>query len=223
MLDDCCTKMEDMITETSCWDILRASDAHGCTNLRQKAFLFASLHFSVLRTLPGFVLLPETLLCELLSSNHLWQVKEDNVFEACCTWLTAQHAEDEQVARVMAHCRLNLLTPEPLLTVVKTHPLMQGPEARALYHAALETTVRELSGVQRTADRNVRRCQVVNVVHSLTHDTESDAVCIAFHDNLMYTGVVHLFFGHVVWLCTQFGVLVNCFGAPASKKTFYLF
>ena len=87
--DACCQFLDRHMDESNCLGIQSFAEAHSCIDLQQKARNFALKHFSDLITGEEFDAIPESQLIDLISSDELEVLREEDVFNAVIKWVEA--------------------------------------------------------------------------------------------------------------------------------------
>ena len=84
--DACCQFLDRHMDESNCLGIQSFAEAHSCVDLQQKARSFALKHFNDLITGEEFEAIPESQLIDLISSDELEVLREEDVFNAVIKW-----------------------------------------------------------------------------------------------------------------------------------------
>lgn len=84
--DACCQYLDRHMDETNCLGIQSFAEAHSCCELQAKARAFALKHFNDLITGEEFEAIPESQLVDLISSDELEVLREEDVFNAVIKW-----------------------------------------------------------------------------------------------------------------------------------------
>lgn len=126
----CCEFLESQLHPVNCLGIRAFADMHACTDLLNKANIYAEQHFADVVLSEEFLNLGIEQVCSLISSDKLTISSEEKVFEAVIAWVN--HDKDirqEFMARLMEHVRLPLLPREYLVQRVEEEALVKNSSA----------------------------------------------------------------------------------------------
>lgn len=116
----CCEFMKSQLHPSNCLGIRAFADAHGCEQLFNIANNYAKDNFGEVFKNQEFLLLNSEQLNEILCSDGLNVLKEEEVFYALMSWL--QHDMENrksQLFEILPSIRLSLLSPQFLVDEVE--------------------------------------------------------------------------------------------------------
>uniref|UniRef100_A0A8C4NKC3 Ectodermal-neural cortex 2 n=1 Tax=Eptatretus burgeri TaxID=7764 RepID=A0A8C4NKC3_EPTBU len=138
--DACAAFLERHLRSDNCLSAFQLADAHGCSQLREQAFLSCLDNFVSLASSSELVMLPGGLLKELVASDDLNAPDERIVIQACLDWarydLKSRHG---YLAALLEHVRFVLLPSSYFKEYMLTERLVMEHEASsALVKIAFE-------------------------------------------------------------------------------------
>ena len=125
----CCEFMKNQLDSDNCLSVRSFAEAHSCQELVQVADAFVQEHYTEVLEGEEFLRLSSRELASLLESDQLNVQNEEQVFESVMRW--AKHDIDsrkEDIAEVLCHVRLPLLSPSYLVSRVSTEPIIRGDQ-----------------------------------------------------------------------------------------------
>eukprot|EP00299_Pterocystis_sp_00344_P013638 c6704_g1_i1.p1 GENE.c6704_g1_i1~~c6704_g1_i1.p1 ORF type:complete len:564 (+),score=119.98 c6704_g1_i1:41-1732(+) len=184
---ECYRVLGSALNSESCWDILNASDAYGCEEIRQRTLSYVFSHFESVVKVPRFTSVSLPLLKEIVSSDKLWRVDESTIFNACARWIQASPDRTASAVQILKNVRFVLINPLQLVKEIKSHPVMRFPETVQLYHAATEHLALVYGKMEKLEDIS-RRCSGAKVVNQCKHESEGTVYSITVYRNLLIAG-----------------------------------
>lgn len=126
----CCEFLKKQLDPTNCLGIKSFADTHACTELLRIADLFTLHNFQDVIDSEEFLLLPVEELCELLTSDELNVISEEDVFSSVMKWVRYNISERrERLKEVLKYVRLPLLSAKFLVGVVSADLLIKYDES----------------------------------------------------------------------------------------------
>ncbi|XP_002160977.2 kelch-like protein 5 [Hydra vulgaris] len=125
--DACCTFMKSQLHPSNCLGIRAFADAHACEQLFDIANSYVKDNFGDVARNQEFLLLNSEQLVEILQSDELNVLKEDDVFHALSLWVNHNpDSRKNQLHKVLPAVRLALLSPQFLIDEIE--PMIQCDE-----------------------------------------------------------------------------------------------
>ncbi len=109
--DSCCDFLRTQLDPGNCLGIMDFADLHSCQELLQEAQKYARKHFPEVKQSEEFTQLKAASVAELISSNELGVLSEEDVFEAVILWV--KHDPENRVEylpQLIEHVRYELLS-----------------------------------------------------------------------------------------------------------------
>ena len=126
----CCVFLKKQLDPTNCLGIKSFADTHACTELLRVADLFTLHNFQDVIDSEEFLLLPVEQLCELISSDELNVISEEDVFTSVMKWVRFNISERrDKLKQVLKYVRLPLLSAKFLVGVVSADLLIKYDES----------------------------------------------------------------------------------------------
>ena len=126
----CCEFLKKQLDPTNCLGIKSFADTHACTELLRVADLFTLHNFQDVIDSEEFLLLPVEQLCELISSDELNVISEEDVFTSVMKWVRFNISERrDKLKQVLKYVRLPLLSAKFLVGVVSADLLIKYDES----------------------------------------------------------------------------------------------
>lgn len=127
--DACCEFLKKQLDPTNCLGIKSFADTHACTELLQIADLFTLHNFQDVKDSEEFLLLPLDQLCEIIASDELNVVSEEEVFLSVMKWVRFNISERKSsLKQILKHVRLPLLNARFLVGIVSADLLVKSDE-----------------------------------------------------------------------------------------------
>lgn len=125
----CCEFLKKQLDPSNCLGIKSFADTHACTELLRVADLFTLHNFQDVMDTEEFLLLPVEQLCEIISSDELNVISEEDVFTSVMKWVIFNINERrENLKEVLKFVRLPLLSARFLVGVVSADLLIKSDE-----------------------------------------------------------------------------------------------
>ena len=126
----CCEFLKKQLDPSNCLGIKSFADTHACTELLQVADLFTLHNFQDVMDSEEFLLLPTAQLCEIISSDELNVISEEDVFISVMKWVRFDITDRrDKLKQVLKHVRLPLLSARFLVGVVSADLLVKNDES----------------------------------------------------------------------------------------------
>ena len=126
----CCEFLKKQLDPTNCLGIRSFADTHACSDLLRVADMFAHHNFQEVMESEEFLLLPQDQLIDILSSDELNVVSEEQVYNATMKWIRYNIPERKgKIAEVLQHVRLPLVSARFLVGVVSADLLIKNDES----------------------------------------------------------------------------------------------
>ena len=123
----CCTFMKSQLHPSNCLGIRAFADAHGCEQLFDIANNYAKDNFADVARNQEFLLLNSEQLIEILQSNDLNVLKEEDVFHALYLWVNHNlDSRKNQLHKILPSVRMPLLSPQFLIDEIE--PMIKNDE-----------------------------------------------------------------------------------------------
>jgi kelch-like protein 2/3 len=124
--DSCCDFLRKQLDPMNVLGIISFADLHSCPELLTEAQHYARKHFSDVRSSEEFITLPLTSIVELISSDELGVLAEEDVFEAVIEWVKHNRPERERhVSELIRHIRYELLSSNYVLKHVAEEEIIK--------------------------------------------------------------------------------------------------
>ncbi|XP_078601434.1 kelch-like protein 5 isoform X2 [Branchiostoma floridae x Branchiostoma japonicum] len=140
VVEACCGFLMKQLHPSNCIGIRQFADANGCMDLLKVAHNFTTENFCEVIKNQEFLMLPSGEVAKLFSSDDLNVPGEETIFQALLLWV--KHEPDSRkkdLARLLCHIRLPLLTPQFLADHIETNMLIQEqPECQKLLMEAMK-------------------------------------------------------------------------------------
>ncbi len=125
--DSCCDFLKTQLDPGNCLGIMSFADLHSCQLLLQEAQKYARKHFPEVKQSDEFMQLKSTSVGELISSNELGVLSEEDVFEAVILWVKYNpEARVEYLPLLIEHVRYELLSSNFVLKHVAEEDLLKS-------------------------------------------------------------------------------------------------
>ena len=116
----CCKFMKSQLHPSNCLGIRAFADAHGCEQLYDISNNYTKNNFADISKNQEFLLLNAEQLREILSSDDLNVIKEEEVFYAMLSWIKFdEETRRSLIGKVLPGVRLSLLPPKFLISDVE--------------------------------------------------------------------------------------------------------
>ena len=126
----CCEFLKKQLDPTNCLGIRAFADTHACSDLLRVANVFSHHNFQDVMEGEEFLHLPIKQLTDILSSDELNVVSEEQVYNACLRWVHYNLAErKDRLHEVLSHVRLPLVSARFLVGVVSADLLIKNNES----------------------------------------------------------------------------------------------
>ena len=126
----CCSFLSDHMDTSNCLGIKQFADLHSCPELLKKANRFILRRFMDITMHEEFLQLPESVLKELLDSNHLHVDSEVQVYQAFAAWVNHDlPARAASAFNLMDSIRVALVPHEFWLQVFQQEPIFQKSQS----------------------------------------------------------------------------------------------
>lgn len=127
--DACCEFLKKQLDPSNCLGIKFFADTHACHDLLHVSELYALHNFQDVIESEEFLLLSTEELCEIISSDELNVITEEDVFISVMKWVRYNITErKEKLKEVLRHVRLPLLSARFLVGVVSPDLLIRNDE-----------------------------------------------------------------------------------------------
>ena len=138
--DSCCDFLRKQLDPTNVLGIISFADLHSCRDLLSEAQRYARKHFPEVRSSEEFITLPLNSIVELISSDELGVLAEEDVFEAVIQWVKHNRAERERhLAELIRHVRYELLSSNYVLKHVAEEEIINSnPDCKDFIIQALK-------------------------------------------------------------------------------------
>ena len=140
-LDDvteaCGEFLSKRLDEENCLEWLSFAEAHGCNNLRDAAFKFATEHFPDVSACQSFLNVPSSILESLLKCEDLCVQSEVEILSCLLKWYEFDVLErKDQVLSLLPFVKLPQIPWELVKDKLESHNLLSNPECLALMTSA---------------------------------------------------------------------------------------
>lgn len=128
--DACCDFLRQQLHPSNCLGFMAFADLHSCPDLLNESQRFARKHFPEVRMSEEFIQLPPSNVIELISSNELGVLSEEDVFEAVMQWVN--HDRDsrmQQLPSLVQQVRYQLLPHNYIVKHVVENELLKSSQA----------------------------------------------------------------------------------------------
>ena len=123
----CCDFLRKQLDPTNILGIISFADLHSCPELLGEAQRYARKHFPEVRSSDEFVTLSFNSIVDLISSDELGVLAEEDVFEAVIQWVKHNRAEREShLADLIRHIRYELLSSNYVLKHVAEEEILNS-------------------------------------------------------------------------------------------------
>ena len=123
----CCDFLRKQLDPTNVLGIISFADLHSCPELLGEAQRYARKHFPEVRSSDEFVTLSFNSIVDLISSDELGVLAEEDVFEAVIQWVKHNRAEREShLADLIRHIRYELLSSNYVLKHVAEEEILNS-------------------------------------------------------------------------------------------------
>ncbi|XP_019616369.1 PREDICTED: kelch-like protein 18 [Branchiostoma belcheri] len=119
----CCLYISQHLTTESCLDVFILAKLYEYTDLRDSALIFIGEYFLDISSSDSFLSLPTKAVVDILSSNGLWVLQEEQVLEAALRWLKHLKEREDVAFEVLKNIRYPLLQPEFLANLVQSEEI----------------------------------------------------------------------------------------------------
>ena len=138
--DSCCDFLRKQLDPTNVLGIISFADLHSCRDLLSEAQRYARKHFPEVRSSEEFVTLPLNSIVDLISSDELGVLAEEDVFEAVIQWVKHNRNDREtHLAELIRHIRYELLSSNYVLKhVAEEEILKSNPDCKDFIIQALK-------------------------------------------------------------------------------------
>ncbi|KYM98569.1 Ring canal kelch like protein [Cyphomyrmex costatus] len=125
--DACCDFLQAQLHPSNCLGIRAFADLHGCLELLTHADSYIEQHFSEVVDAEEFLTLAPEQVAKLICSDRLMVPSEEKVFECVISWVHHDlEKRQNDLALLMEHVRLPLLSQEYLVQRVEEEPLLKA-------------------------------------------------------------------------------------------------
>lgn len=125
--DACCNFLKQQLHPSNCLGFMAFADLHACPDLLSASQRFAQKHFPEVRMSDEFVHLPANTVIELISSNDLGVLSEEDVFEAVIQWVKHDRENrNTHLPNLIQHVRYELLSSNYILKHVAEEELLNS-------------------------------------------------------------------------------------------------
>ena len=169
--DSCCDFLRKQLDPTNVLGIISFADLHSCRDLLSEAQRYARKHFPEVRSSEEFINLPLNSIVELISSDELGVLAEEDVFEAVIQWVKHNRAERERhLAELIRHIRYELLTSNYVLKhvaeeeIINSNPDCKDFIIQALKYHLMSPSERAIHSQQVSSRVRVGRPQSIVIV-----------------------------------------------------------
>jgi len=126
----CCEFLKKQLDPTNCLGIRAFADTHACSDLLRVANVFSHHNFQDVMEGEEFLHLPMSQLIEILSSDELNVISEEQVYNSCMRWIRYNLAErKDKLHKVLQHVRLPLVSARFLVGVVSADLLIKNNDS----------------------------------------------------------------------------------------------
>lgn len=123
--DRCCEVLYSQLSPANCLQIWHLADLYACEDLCSRVEAYAQQYFTDVVKGPDFLDLSKENIVKLICSDNLTVPSEEKVYEAIMSWVRHDvEKRDNDLAELMSHVRLALLSIEYLISQVKEEPLV---------------------------------------------------------------------------------------------------
>ena len=125
--DACCNFLKQQLDPSNCLGFMAFADLHSCPDLFTASQRFAQKHFPEVRVSEEFVHLEASTVIELISSNDLGVLSEEDVFEAVVQWV--KHDKENRnchLPDLIQNVRYELLSSNYILKHVAEEELLNS-------------------------------------------------------------------------------------------------
>ena len=161
--DACCNFLKQQLHPSNCLGFMAFADLHSCHDLLVESQRYAQKHFPEVRMSEEFIHLSSTTVIDLISSNDLGVLTEEDVFEAVIQWI--KHDRDnriEYLPSLIEHVRYELLTKDYVVKhvadeeILQSHPACKDFIINALKYRLLSPSER----AQQPGRENISRIRI---------------------------------------------------------------
>ena len=125
----CCEFLKKQLDPSNCLGIKFFADTHACSDLLHVSELYTLHNFQDVVESEEFLLLSTEELCEIISSDELNVITEEDVFVSVMKWVRFNISErKDKLKEVLKHVRLPLLSAKFLVGVVSPDLLIRYDE-----------------------------------------------------------------------------------------------
>ncbi len=124
--DACCEFLTKQLHPSNCLGFMAIADLYSCPDLLAESQRFALNHFPEVRMSEEFIQLTATNVIDLISSNDLGVLSEEDVFEAVIQWVS--HNREERInhlPHLLGQVRYQLLPHQYILKHVTENELLK--------------------------------------------------------------------------------------------------
>lgn len=127
--DACCEFLKKQLDPSNCLGIKSFADTHACNDLLHTAELYTLHNFQDVMESEEFLLLAVEQLCDIISSDELNVVSEEDVFSSVMRWVHFNtNDRSTYLKQILKHVRLPLLNARFLVGVVSSDLLIKSDE-----------------------------------------------------------------------------------------------
>ena len=113
----------------NCLEWLSFAEAHGCNNLADAAFKFATEHFSDVCASHSFLTVPSSVLVSLLKCDDLCVQTEEEILDYLLKWYEFDVSDrKEQIVTLLPFVKLPQIAWERVKEKLESHSLLSNPE-----------------------------------------------------------------------------------------------
>ena len=125
--DGCCDFLRQQLHPSNCLGFMAFADLHSCPSLLTESQHYAQKHFPEVKTSEEFVHLSSEAVSDLIKSNELGVLTEEDVFEAVISWVRHDRAERlEHLPQLIHEVRFQLLSSNYVLKHIADEELLNS-------------------------------------------------------------------------------------------------
>ncbi|XP_063970300.1 kelch-like protein 5 [Lytechinus pictus] len=129
VVEACCGFLVKQLHPSNCLGIRSFADRQSCTDLLRAAHNYTMEHLVEVTQNQEFLMLGSDEVCNLFSSDDLNVPNEETVYYALLAWANYDVvSRQSEIAKLLEHIRLPLLSPQFLSDAVDNNPLFKGDD-----------------------------------------------------------------------------------------------
>ncbi|CAH1250759.1 KLHL18 [Branchiostoma lanceolatum] len=136
----CCQYLSQHLTTESCLDVFMLAKLYEYPDLLDSALRFIGEHFLDISNSDSFLTLPVEAVVDIVSSNGLWVLQEEQTLEGALRWLKHLKEREDVAVEVLKNIRYPLLQPECLAKLLENEEIFcTSTELQQLVKTALSS------------------------------------------------------------------------------------